>query len=424
MVNSLIAQPVIANPAGAMMQGAQYGHQMQEMRRQNALARAMQEHGPGLVAGDPAAYNAIAQVDPRAAMDFQKQHLGMDATRLGMDSTRLGMDATRQGMTIADERLELARRESEHKVAEWARQASAEERAATKAKLNQAMTVLELGGEAGFQQSVQQVAQMFPEEFAGVDLSQITYEALPQITALIVGAESGIEMAERRAPPKPADEYERYVQEEMAAGREPLSRIDYAQAKRGKGTVVYDPTTGRPLVSIGGGSDPTDVTSPSSPAAMISSIDGILNDPALDYSTGFLAWTQNIPGTDAKRFGARAKQLQGQAFLQAFESLKGGGHITEIEGQKATEAVGRLDTAQRADDYRQALEELRGLLEIGMQRQVGGTQEPSSAPQGLDFGSMGVTDIDSLMKDRARYDSLTPEQKAALRSRLQTLAGQ
>lgn len=117
------------------------------------------------------------------------------------------------------------------------------------------------------------------------------------------------------------------------------------------------------------GKDPTDATNPSTPAAMIATIDGILSDPALDFATGWLEWTQRIPGTQARRFGSRAKQLSGQAFLQAFESLKGGGHITEIEGQKATDAIGRLDTAQRPEDYRAALEELKTILAAGMARQ-------------------------------------------------------
>ena len=108
--------------------------------------------------------------------------------------------------------------------------------------------------------------------------------------------------------------------------------------------------------------------SPSDPQAMIDSIDGILNDPALDRSTGLFSAMQNIPGTDQYRFGTRARQLEGQAFLQAFESLKGAGQITEVEGLKATQAIGRLDTAQQADDYREALNDLRGILTTAQAR--------------------------------------------------------
>lgn len=101
---------------------------------------------------------------------------------------------------------------------------------------------------------------------------------------------------------------------------------------------------------------------------MIGSIDGILNDPALDVSTGWLAWMQGVPGTEQYRFGQRALQLQGQAFLQAFESLKGGGQITEVEGNKATQAIGRLSTAQNPADYRQALNELKTIIEAAKTR--------------------------------------------------------
>lgn len=115
---------------------------------------------------------------------------------------------------------------------------------------------------------------------------------------------------------------------------------------------------------------------------MLGTIDGILNDPALDASTGWLSWMQNLPGTDQYRFGQRALQLQGQAFLQAFESLKGGGQITEVEGVKATQAIGRLSTAQSPEDYRAALEELKGLINAAKERaqQRAGTGLPSPAP--------------------------------------------
>lgn len=159
---------------------------------------------------------------------------------------------------------------------------------------------------------------------------------------------------------KPADEYERFVQEERAAGRQPLSRIDFHKAKQKKSSITVGPDGTVRVVE--GGTDQNGRIQPSSPTAMIDSIDKVLADPALDTATGVFSFLQNVPGTGAKRFGTRADQLQGQAFLQAFESLKGAGQITEIEGQKATQAVGRLDTAQSAEDYRQALTELREIL--------------------------------------------------------------
>ena len=46
--------------------------------------------------------------------------------------------------------------------------------------------------------------------------------------------------------------------------------------------------------------------------------------------------------------------------MQAFESLKGGGQITQIEGEKATAAITRIgERGVSPEAYRAALEELR-----------------------------------------------------------------
>jgi len=78
-----------------------------------------------------------------------------------------------------------------------------------------------------------------------------------------------------------------------------------------------------------------------------------------------------IPGTDAKDFSVALDQLKGKTFLQAFESLKGGGQITEVEGKKATEAIGRLNTAQSDKAFKQALGDLRGVVESAVKRTTG-----------------------------------------------------
>lgn len=125
---------------------------------------------------------------------------------------------------------------------------------------------------------------------------------------------------------------------------------------------------------------------------MLASIDGILSDPALDSSTGWLSFLQGVPGTEQYRFGQRALQLQGQAFLQAFESLKGGGQITEIEGSKAEQAIARLSTAQSADDYRAALDELKGIITAAKGRAAQTAtaprpQAPGSTPAAASAGN-------------------------------------
>ncbi len=68
-----------------------------------------------------------------------------------------------------------------------------------------------------------------------------------------------------------------------------------------------------------------------------------------------------LPSTHDIR--AKIAQLQGGAFMQAFETLKGGGQITEIEGKKATEAINRLGNMKQSDaGYREALNDFRRIV--------------------------------------------------------------
>ena len=77
---------------------------------------------------------------------------------------------------------------------------------------------------------------------------------------------------------------------------------------------------------------------------------------------------QYIPGTDKAGFYALKEQVLGGVFLQAFETLKGGGQITEIEGRKATQAKTRMDTAQNENEFIAAAREYQGVIRSGVER--------------------------------------------------------
>lgn len=97
-------------------------------------------------------------------------------------------------------------------------------------------------------------------------------------------------------------------------------------------------------------------------------IDQAINHPGRGYATGASSMLPIIPGTDAADFNAVLDQIKGQAFLQAFESLKGGGQITEVEGTKATQAIARLERAQSEGEFVKSLQELRGIVSNGLER--------------------------------------------------------
>ena len=92
--------------------------------------------------------------------------------------------------------------------------------------------------------------------------------------------------------------------------------------------------------------------------------------PGFNDTVGTL-WSvvaRNIPGTDAADFTSRFDQVKGASFLEAFESLKGGGAITEKEGTKATAARNRMSLAQSEDEFVKAALEYRDIVAKGVER--------------------------------------------------------
>lgn len=92
-------------------------------------------------------------------------------------------------------------------------------------------------------------------------------------------------------------------------------------------------------------------------------IDELLAHPGRDIATGSTAWVPAVPGTKQADFINRFDQIKGQAFLAAFESLKGGGAITEVEGRAATQAINRLNRATTKGEFDAAAADLKGVLE-------------------------------------------------------------
>jgi hypothetical protein len=108
--------------------------------------------------------------------------------------------------------------------------------------------------------------------------------------------------------------------------------------------------------------------------------------------------------TDSARVEGKIAQLQGDAFLSARNALRGGGAITDYEGQKAEQALTRMSQAQSVDDFNKALDEFnqhvqRGLAILQQQAaqrplyQGGGAGQPIAMPSSASGNttSTGVT---------------------------------
>jgi hypothetical protein len=101
-------------------------------------------------------------------------------------------------------------------------------------------------------------------------------------------------------------------------------------------------------------------------------------DPALDSILGMVqgrAWPMTQAGEDLK---VKVDQLAGTAFLQAFDILRGGGAISEIEGAKATDAIARLSRTQSPPAFKESLNELADIVRRGVAKTAG---DLSALPQ-------------------------------------------
>ena len=103
----------------------------------------------------------------------------------------------------------------------------------------------------------------------------------------------------------------------------------------------------------------------------LATIESALNHPGLNASVGSIDSKFVSLAPDAVAFEAYHDQIKGKAFLAAFESLKGGGQITEVEGLKAEQATARLNLAQDEEDYKQALEDLKNVIYDVLERNQG-----------------------------------------------------
>ncbi len=100
-------------------------------------------------------------------------------------------------------------------------------------------------------------------------------------------------------------------------------------------------------------------------------IDQALNHPGLRTATGIsgsIDPRNYLAGTDATNFRVLLDQIKGGVFLDAYKDLRGGGAITEVEGQKAEAAKARINRAQSPDEFVKGLQEYRAIVDRGYER--------------------------------------------------------
>lgn len=122
----------------------------------------------------------------------------------------------------------------------------------------------------------------------------------------------------------------------------------------------------------------------------LNAIQKLRDHPGFSSAVGVQGLFPGVPGTSQNDFIVALKQAQGQVFLEAFESLKGGGHITEIEGVKGEQAKARLDRTQSEEEFLVALDDLEQVIRAGVQRAHQRAGHGTGNPSGVSTTGSGV----------------------------------
>lgn len=215
---------------GSVAAGNQVAAQTNALRASNELANLYRTQGAGILAGDKSALNALAGIDPNAA--------------LGVQGAQLGMDATRQNMAFGQEEMQMKRDQIKAQAAEHAATLTAEQRAAEAAQIE---TGVKAASTAQTPEQWDAIVTQFGQpdlvgQFGMKDALLASYADVADILKggggeLPAGAQT-LEWRAMQAGLKPGTpEYQKFMLE--------------GDAPKQGGMVVYGPD-GKPIVSTGG----------------------------------------------------------------------------------------------------------------------------------------------------------------------------
>lgn len=124
-------------------------------------------------------------------------------------------------------------------------------------------------------------------------------------------------------------------------------------------------------------------------------INDLANDPELDSILGRIMGAipdqklndyASLGGPGMARVSAKYNQLVGQVFLKGFETLKGGGQVTEIEGNKAQQAMSSMHRGMSKEDFIAAMNQFQAAVDEGIAKlreaAAGGNAQAAATLQG------------------------------------------
>jgi hypothetical protein len=389
----MVGQVMMPNIYGAVTGGMEDGR---VRAAKNALAQAVQQGGPT----SPGAMNALSALDPGRAATMTQQQQQFDVSQ-ARSSDEFGQtmgyrdkvfDYNAQRDTMQDQRAQASAGAAAGRQRE-AQMTAADRANATKgaALLSQVMQVPPERRAAAYQQALQIGRSMglrvdgLPQEYPGDDAAGMIYSQL---------SGSVMEQAGAGAAPE-------YGLNPLMAVAEDGTRVAIQMSKTGEPRVVNVPPglkltgqtfrvdTGTNVLNVDSttgaiiSDQPKNVAGAAGEAVLgkaaaeeragapravaqadtvLADLDALISDPNLENATGWGSYVPfDIPGFNAET-RSRMNKVEGQVFMQAFESLKGAGQITEQESKGATQALARLNRAQTPKEFRNALGEFRAIV--------------------------------------------------------------
>jgi hypothetical protein len=206
----------VANPMQSYAKGLNAAQAENQIRKQNALDRLLQQSGAQIAQGDPNALGKLAQFDPTAA---------------------IGIEKTRADMKMQQERLQMARASAARAARAEAARMTAAEREAEAAKMKE--YALFLSGVTD-EETLQAFAGAHEDLVAELAKNGIplTLDNIPGILTMFAGAQDGLKLREARQPEPPPEQYRQLTPEEVKSipGLDPSKA--YQVDPKGKITVI------------------------------------------------------------------------------------------------------------------------------------------------------------------------------------------
>jgi soluble lytic murein transglycosylase len=154
---------------------------------------------------------------------------------------------------------------------------------------------------------------------------------------------------------------------------------------------------------------------------LITKVDELVTHPGFKFSVGIAdaggvplpgagTIAGLIPGTDTSDWSARFKEVQGRQFLQAVETLRGTGAISNQEGESAKAAIARMSTSQSEKEFKEAIKDFKGIVQRGVDNnRIKLGQEPKYGT--LPASETAATPMSPADKARAEIEKRKKEKK-------------